>query len=53
VRGGRGAVYAVTKWIMQPRPRVLDRCGQILFIQGGGADVHDAWDDKLVASLKR
>jgi len=26
---------------------------QILFIQGGGADVHDAWDDKLVASLKR
>jgi predicted alpha/beta hydrolase family esterase len=26
---------------------------QILFIQGGGAEVHDAWDDKLVASLKR
>ena len=26
---------------------------QILFIQGGGADVHDAWDNKLVASLKR
>jgi len=26
---------------------------QILFIQGGGADVHDGWDDKLAASLRR
>jgi predicted alpha/beta hydrolase family esterase len=26
---------------------------QILFIQGGGADVHDEWDSKLVASLTR
>ena len=26
---------------------------QVLFIQGGGAGVHDAWDDKLVASLRR
>ncbi|MFL6723369.1 MAG: alpha/beta fold hydrolase [Sphingomicrobium sp.] len=26
---------------------------QILFIQGGGAGVHDEWDDKLVASLRR
>lgn len=26
---------------------------QILFIQGGGAGVHDAWDDKLVESLRR
>jgi predicted alpha/beta hydrolase family esterase len=26
---------------------------QVLFIQGGGAGVHDGWDDKLVASLKR
>jgi pimeloyl-ACP methyl ester carboxylesterase len=25
---------------------------QLLFIQGGGAGVHDEWDDKLVASLK-
>jgi pimeloyl-ACP methyl ester carboxylesterase len=25
---------------------------QILFIQGGGADVHDAWDHKLVTSLE-
>ena len=24
---------------------------QVLFIQGGGAAVHDEWDDKLVASL--
>jgi pimeloyl-ACP methyl ester carboxylesterase len=24
---------------------------QVLFIQGGGAGVHDEWDDKLVASL--
>ena len=26
---------------------------QVLFIQGGGAAVHDEWDDKLVASLQR
>lgn len=26
---------------------------QILFIQGGGAGVHDEWDDKLVVSLRR
>jgi hypothetical protein len=26
---------------------------QILFVQGGGADVHDRWDDKLVDSLAR
>jgi pimeloyl-ACP methyl ester carboxylesterase len=26
---------------------------QILFIQGGGAGVHDEWDDKLVESLTR
>jgi predicted alpha/beta hydrolase family esterase len=26
---------------------------QILFIQGGGEGVHDEWDDKLVASLRR
>jgi pimeloyl-ACP methyl ester carboxylesterase len=26
---------------------------QILFIQGGGAGVHDEWDDKLVESLRR
>src|SRR5438045_8022000 len=26
---------------------------QILFIQGGGGEVHDAWDDKLADSLKR
>jgi predicted alpha/beta hydrolase family esterase len=25
---------------------------QVLFIQGGGEDVHDAWDDKLVDSLR-
>lgn len=24
---------------------------QVLFVQGGGARVHDEWDDKLVASL--
>ncbi len=23
---------------------------QLLFVQGGGAGVHDEWDDKLVAS---
>ena len=26
---------------------------QVLFVQGGGKDVHDRWDDKLVESLKR
>jgi predicted alpha/beta hydrolase family esterase len=26
---------------------------QVLFIQGGGEGVHDHWDDKLVASLRR
>jgi predicted alpha/beta hydrolase family esterase len=26
---------------------------QLLFIQGGGAGVHDEWDNKLVDSLKR
>lgn len=26
---------------------------QVLFIQGGGAGVHDEWDDKLVNSLSR
>jgi hypothetical protein len=26
---------------------------QLLFVQGGGAGVHDEWDDKLVESLKR
>ena len=26
---------------------------QVLLIQGGGAGVHDSWDDKLVASLAR
>ena len=26
---------------------------QVLFVQGGGAGVHDGWDNKLVDSLKR
>jgi predicted alpha/beta hydrolase family esterase len=26
---------------------------QVLFVQGGGKDVHDRWDDKLVESLER
>lgn len=26
---------------------------QLLFVQGGGARVHDEWDDKLVESLRR
>ena len=26
---------------------------QVLFVQGGGAKVHDEWDDKLVESLGR
>jgi predicted alpha/beta hydrolase family esterase len=26
---------------------------QVLFVQGGGEGVHDEWDDKLVASLRR
>ena len=31
----------------------MARTRQILFIQGGGAGVHDEWDDKLVESLRR
>lgn len=31
---------------------VTDVSRQVLFIQGGGAAVHDDWDDKLVASLR-
>jgi hypothetical protein len=31
----------------------MARTQQILFIQGGGAGVHDEWDDKLVDSLWR
>lgn len=31
----------------------MTRARQILFIQGGGADAHDNWDDKLVKSLRR
>jgi predicted alpha/beta hydrolase family esterase len=27
--------------------------GRVLFVQGGGAGVHDEWDDKLVRSLER
>lgn len=26
---------------------------QVLFVQGGGNDVHEQWDNKLVASLRR
>jgi predicted alpha/beta hydrolase family esterase len=26
---------------------------QVLFVQGGGADVHDGWDNKLVDSLRQ
>ena len=26
---------------------------EVLFVQGGGKDVHDAWDNRLVASLKK
>jgi len=31
----------------------MGRSRQVLFIQGGGADTHDSWDDKLVESLRR
>jgi predicted alpha/beta hydrolase family esterase len=33
--------------------KVKGRIGQVLFVQGGGRDVHDSWDNKLVASLKK
>lgn len=26
---------------------------RVLFVQGGGADVHDTWDNKLADSLRR
>lgn len=31
---------------------VEGRSRQVLFVQGGGANVHDSWDNKLVASLR-
>ena len=31
----------------------MTRTRQVLFIQGGGVDAHDGWDDKLVESLRR
>ena len=33
--------------------RAAGHGNQVLFIQGGGAETHDAWDDKLVDSLRR
>jgi hypothetical protein len=33
--------------------RVTGQGRQVLFIQGGGTDTHDVWDDKLVDSLRR
>lgn len=33
--------------------RAKARTRQLLFVQGGGKDTHDSWDDKLVASLRR
>lgn len=31
----------------------MARTRQVLFVQGGGAGVHDEWDNKLVDSLRR
>jgi predicted alpha/beta hydrolase family esterase len=42
LRSGRGT----------PNGQVGGRARPVLFVQGGGADTHDAWDDKLVASLQ-
>ena len=39
---------------MSSGPRTTgSRPKQLLFIQGAGKDVHDAWDNKLVASLEQ
>ena len=32
---------------------VKGRINQVLFVQGGGKETHDSWDNKLVASLKK
>ncbi|HET7925475.1 MAG TPA: alpha/beta fold hydrolase, partial [Rhodanobacteraceae bacterium] len=34
-------------------PEIRPMAKQILFVQGAGESVHDAWDDKLVRSLER
>jgi predicted alpha/beta hydrolase family esterase len=37
----------------RPAGNVKGRGKQVLFVQGGGKDVHDSWDNKLVASLEQ
>src|SRR3954468_19522912 len=38
---------------LSARVRTTTMKKQILFIQGGGAGVHDQWDNRLVDSLRR
>ena len=38
---------------MNARRRAAGGVTRVLFVQGGGKDVHDTWDGKLVANLER
>lgn len=44
---------ADSQFIGEEANKVKKRINQVLFVQGGGTDVHDSWDNKLVASLKK
>jgi len=35
------------------RQAVKERVKQVLFVQGGGGNTHDSWDNRLVASLEQ
>ena len=35
------------------RQAVKKRVKQVLFVQGGGGNTHDSWDNRLVASLEQ
>src|SRR5436305_1604011 len=53
--GGRSSWFCDAKGggALCCRARASTMKKQVLFIQGGGAEAHDGWDNKLVDSLRR